>query len=166
MSRSHSSRRRFLAVVVALAFLARIADPAFGQSPVKMKKFTGSIDVTAEGAVPFTLEGTASHLGRFTAHGEVVFVPGEEEGTLVGEGVAVFIAANGDQLVAAVRWEVDPESDGLAASGIHFSWRDDVTFSDGTVVASTGRFEHDRPPGLVVIAIIAILIGLLLPAVQ
>jgi len=39
-----------------------------------------------------------------------------------------------------------------------------VEFSDGTIVSSTGRFVEDRPPGLVVIAIIAILIGLLSPA--
>jgi hypothetical protein len=33
-------------------------------------------------------------------------------------------------------------------------------------VSSTGHFLESRPPGLVVLAIIAVLIGLLLPAVQ
>jgi hypothetical protein len=63
-----------------------------------------------------------------------------------------------------VSWEADAEAQGLRTSHIHFSWRDSVKFSDGSVVPSTGRFAKDRPPGLVVIAIIAILIGLLLPA--
>ena len=69
-----------------------------------------------------------------------------------------------DLLVGVVEWDADAEGDGLRTSHIHFSWRDSVQFSDGTVVDSTGRFVKDRPPGLVVIAIIAILIGMLLPA--
>ena len=114
----------------------------------------------------FTLAGTASHLGKFTAYGEVEFVPGEEEGSLEGDGVVVFTAANGDLLVGVVSWDVDASGAEPRTSHIHFSWRDSVEFSDGSIVFSTGRFEHDRPPGLVVIAIIAILIGLLVPAVQ
>jgi hypothetical protein len=135
------------------------------KSPVKLKKFVGAIDVTAGGVTPFTLSGTGSHLGKYTCYGEVEFLPGEEEGSLVGEGVAVFEAANGDLLVGAVSWDVDAGGD-FRTSHIHFSWSDFVELSDGTIVPSTGRFVDDRPPGLVVIAIIAILIGLLLPAVQ
>jgi hypothetical protein len=153
-------------MIVVLAFAARAAVPAFSQSPVKMKNFTGDIDFSSDGPSSFTLEGTASHLGRYTCVGEVEFVPGEEEGSLVGEGVAVFESANGDLLVGAVHWEIADADDEFATSRIHFAWRDSVEFSDGTVVSNTGRFVHDRPPGLVVIAIIAILIGLLLPAVQ
>jgi hypothetical protein len=106
-------------------------------------------------------------LGRFTAYGEVEFVPDDDgDGSLIGDGVVVFKAANGDLLVGVVEWGAGAEGDGLRTSHIHFSWRDSVTLDDGTTVASTGRFAHDRPPGLVVIAIIAILIGLLVPAVQ
>ena len=158
--------RQSVTLVALLTCVQVFAPAAFAKSPVKLKNFQGTIDLATEGTTPFTLEGTASHLGRFTAFGEVQFVPGEEEGALVGEGVVVFKAANGDLLVGVVSWGVDPAVDDLAASHIHFSWRDSVEFSDGTVAFSTGRFVDDRPPGLVVIAIIAILIGLLLPAVQ
>lgn len=135
------------------------------KSPVKMKKFVGAIDVTAGGVTPFTLSGTASHLGKFTAYGEVEFARGPDAGSLAGDGVVVFEAANGDLLVGPLSWDVDAGGD-FRTSHIHFSWSDFVEFSDGTIVPSTGRFVDDRPPGLVVIAIIAILIGLLLPAIQ
>jgi hypothetical protein len=99
----------------------------------------------------------------------VEFVPGEAAGSLEGDGVVVFTAANGDLLVGVVDWDADAaveaDTDTLRTSHIHFSWRDSVEFH-GTVVSSTGRFAKLRPPGLVVIAIIAVLIGLLLPAVQ
>jgi hypothetical protein len=156
----------------SVAFLALLTGslvfpPSAGaESPVKLKKFVGAIDLSAEGPLPFTLSGTASHLGKFTSYGEVQFGPGEEPGSLVGEGVAVFQAANGDLLVGVVSWAVDPANGDFATSRIHFSWRDSVTFSDGTIVSNTGRFVDSRPPGLVVLAIIAVLIGLLLPAVQ
>ncbi|HLX64081.1 MAG TPA: hypothetical protein VKX17_22605, partial [Planctomycetota bacterium] len=68
------------------------------------------------------------------------------------------------QLVGVTTWEAG-END---TAQLHFSWRDFVQFSDGTIVHSTGHFADakNRPAGLVVIAIIAILIGLLMPAVQ
>jgi hypothetical protein len=69
-------------------------------------------------------------------------------------GVAVLAAADGDLIVGVVSCQVDASG----AGQMHFSWRDSVEFSDGTVVSNTGRFQRKRPPG-VVIAIIAILIG-------
>lgn len=156
-----------ITLIVLAAFFTRCVTPVYAdKSPVKLQNWQGSIDFDEDGVSPFTLEGTASHLGKFTAHGEVEFTPGEEEGTLLGEGVVVFTAANGDLLAGVVEWQVGGETNGARGAGLHFSWRDSVQFSDGTVVASTGHFTKDRPPGLVVIAIIAILIGLLLPAVQ
>ena len=129
--------------------------------------FTGSVDFSTDKTSPFTLQGMQEHLGAFTANGEVTFHPGEVAGSLIGDGVAVFENANGDKLVGIVTWNADPEdADGNRASHIQFSWRDSVQFMDGRVVASDGQFAdaENRPPGLVVIAIIAILIGMLLPA--
>ena len=164
----HIVGRRKVVLVVTLVLSLLIQPSASAQSAVKLQKWSGTIDVDApEGQpVPFTLAGQASHLGKFSAYGEVDFMPGEEEGSLIGMGVVVFTAANGDLLVGDVTWDVGPEDDGLSTSALHFAWRDSVEFSDGTVVKNTGRFVDSRPPGLVVIAIIAILIGLLLPAVQ
>jgi len=164
------SRRKFLTTIGvaagAVAMGGGSPNAAFAESPIELKNWQGTIDFSTERISPFTLGGTASHLGQFTAYGEVRFVPGMEEGSLVGNGVVVFTAANGDLLVGVVTWDADAEVGAQRGSGIHFSWRDSVQFSNGTVVSSTGRFAQSRPPGLVVIAIIAILIGLLLPAVH
>jgi hypothetical protein len=155
-----------IALVIVLAFFQVLPPVAFAKSPVKMKDFTGTIDLESDAPNPFTLEGTASHLGQFTARGEVTFVPGAEEGTLVGGGVVVFTAANGDRLVGNVAWNVESASGDFRTSSIHFSWADSVEFGNGTIAENTGRFVEDRPPGLVLIAIIAVVIGLLRPAVQ
>jgi hypothetical protein len=167
MKRFISGWKKFT-LVALLTFFQVIPLGAFAKSPVKLKDFAGEIDFAdaLEGPAPFTLTGTASHLGRYECYGEVEFFPADNDSSLLGDGVAVFEAANGDLLVGVVTWEVDAEEDKLRTSHIHFSWRDSVQFSDGTIVDSTGRFENDRPPGLVVIAIIAILIGLLVPAIQ
>jgi hypothetical protein len=165
MQRFLSSSWQNVTLVVLLTCFQVFPPAAFAKSPVKLKNFVGAIDFSTERTSLFVLEGTASHLGRYTAHGEVDFSPGAEAGTLVGDGVVVFEAANGDLLVGVATWEVDAEVNGERASHIHFSWRDSIEFSDGTSAVSTGRFVEERPPGLVVIAIIAVLIGLLYPAV-
>lgn len=164
MKRFQAFRWKNVALAVLLSFAVAV-NPVLAKSPVKLKKWSGAIDFNADGISTFTLSGKASHLGKFTAYGEVLFEPGQD-GTLIGRGVVVFEAANGDLLVGNVTWEAQAEDGGLRTSHIHFSWTDFVTFADGTMVENTGRFVDDRPPGLVVIAIIAILIGLLVPAVQ
>src|SRR5262249_47823741 len=116
MKRFMSRCRQSVTLIALLAFFQALPAAAFAKSPVKLKNFQGTIDLSTEGTTPFTLEGTASHLGRFTAFGEVEFVPGEEEGTLVGEGAVVFQAADGDRLVGVVSWEFDPTVDDLATS--------------------------------------------------
>ncbi len=165
-SLSKFPRRKFLTTIGVAAAGVAMGGDASAQSPVKLQNWEGAIDFSTVGISPFTLDGTASHLGRFTAYGEVEFFPGDKVGSLVGDGLVAFTAANGDRLVGVVSWHADAESNYLRTSHIHFSWRDFVVFSDETTVSSTGRFANTRPPGLVVIAIIAILIGMLLPAVQ
>ena len=164
MKRFMNLVRRWGTLMAVLVLSQAFPATAFARSPVKLQKFAGAIDLTAEGFMPFVLNGEASHLGKFTSYGQVEFIPGQEPGSLVGEGVVVFQAANGDLLVGVLTWEVAAGSGDFRTSRVHVSWRDSVTFSDGTVVSNTGRFVDDRPPGLVVIAIIAVLIGLLLPA--
>jgi hypothetical protein len=153
-------------LALLLTILASFPPAVLAESAVKLHNWQGAIDLSSTPITPFTLEGTASHLGEFSCHGEVVFLLGEVEGSLVGQGIAVFEAANGDLLVGALTWEVDPAAGDFSMSRIHFSWRDFVELNDGTIVRSTGRFLQDRPPGLVVISIIGILVGLLLPAVN
>jgi hypothetical protein len=156
-----------LGLAVLLSFLLALPQEALAaKSAVKLQKWSGTIDFADDGPSPFSLSGEASHLGNFTAEGEVTFGPVGNDGSMLGEGPVVFTAANGDLLVGTVTWSVDTRGGKEHTTSLSFHWADSVTFDDGEEVASTGRFVDDRPPGLVVIAIIAILIGLLLPAVQ
>jgi hypothetical protein len=142
-----------VATVVVLMFLGVCAVPAPAWAEGKPRG-EAEILLAPEGPSPFMLSGTAPHFGRFACYGEIEFQPGVAEGSLDGVGVAVLAAADGDLIVGVVSCQLDVNGVGQ----IHFSWRDSVEFSDGTVVSNTGRFQRKRPPG-VVIAIIAILIG-------
>ena len=106
------------------------------------------------GPATFTMSGTERHFGRYSAFGEM--------NVRAGQGVIVLTAANGDQIVGVV----DAAAESNERGHFHLSWRDSVAFNDGTEYVNTGRFAKHRPAGLVVIAIIAILIGMLLPAIQ
>jgi len=149
-------------IVALLTFFGVCPSAAFAESAIKLQG-EGAIDISTPGVHSFVLSGTASHLGRYTCHGEITLQRGAA-GSLDGEGVAVFEAANGDLLVGVVSYHTGADGTGT----MRFSWRDFVQFSDGAIVSNTGRFVTSRPPGafvpiqtqlLVVIAIIAILIG-------
>jgi len=145
--------RHFVRLIVLGACVALVTRPGLAaKSAVKMTTLTGSVELSAEGPTPFSLAGIASHLGKFTAVGEIEFFPGDDEGSLAGEGVVVFKAANGDLLVGNVTWNVGPADGDDRGSHLHFGWADSVKFDNGEVVASTGRFTDNRPPGLVVVA--------------
>src|SRR5687767_8651483 len=80
--------RKMVTIAVLVMFLARMGTPVFAaKSAVKLNKWAGAINFSEEGPWAFTLHGTASHLGLFTAEGEVTLAPGEEEGSFVGSGV-------------------------------------------------------------------------------
>jgi hypothetical protein len=138
---------KFASVVLALLALAAVppcvaADQPLGEINVKSHSLTFGLD----GFAVFRLTGTAEGLGNCACYGEIAFAPGEEEGTLDGVGVVAFRAANGDVLVGVIAAQL--------TVGVRFSaeilWRDAVTFSDGTTVASSGRFADHRPAGAAV----------------
>jgi len=135
------------------AILGLTSRRAFADNPKSTAEFSKIGEPDLYG---FTMSGTDRHFGRYSAFGEM--------DVSEGLGVAVLTAADGDQIVGVV--EAGAEEIERTHGHFHFSWRDSVTFDDGTVHVNTGRFAKHRPEGLVVIAIIAILIGLLLPAVQ
>lgn len=138
-------------LVATLALMACAAFPplAIAESAVEIQG-TGTLAMGDSGAGELRLSGTASHLGKFSCFAELVFQPGDEEGSLDGAGVVAFTAANGDMLVGVIAWHIDTDGTGQAS----FHWRDAVTFGDGTTAASTGRFAERRPPGAQVTSII------------
>lgn len=137
--------------VLALSLIATITiNDARAQSPVKLNNYNATIDILENGDSVFELAGVASHLGSFNAYGEASFIPGPVAGSMLGEGVVVLEAANGDRLVGLASWLLGPAGeDSTLDTTFHFSWRDSVTFEDGSVVSNTGRFVNSRPPGII-----------------
>src|SRR5262245_47163022 len=115
---------KLLALFALLTLLGTVPRTAVAESPVKLSKLEGAVDLTAEAPFPFVLIGNASHLGEFTAYGEVEFVPGDEEGSLVGSGPVVMQAASGDLIVGIVTWHLSAPVDGAVTMSMRFSWRD------------------------------------------
>lgn len=152
--------------VVVLLTLALPTAQVSAQELVELKIFQGQIDLTVPGAKPFFLKGDAPGIGPFRALGEVVFRRAGRGGGFLGQGSAVFVDGQGNRLVGLVTWEMEGRGGAFRTNRIEFHWRDSVRFHNGVVASTTGKFIESRPPGLVVIAIIAILIGLLVPAVQ
>jgi hypothetical protein len=130
-------------VLAILALTACLPFAAADQPLSKLKVKSATLTFSDGGFAVLRLTGTAEALGNCAAYGELDFVPGEDEDTLDGMGVIAFTAANGDVLVGVIEAQID--EDNVIRWVIH--WRDDVTFSDGTTVASTGRFVDHRPPG-------------------
>jgi hypothetical protein len=150
--------RSALLLFVLCLVVAAFAVAALGQSPVKINA-VASMTPQPGGPHALYLAGEASHLGNFECVGEITLVPGDREGELMGVGVAALTAANGDVLVGVVTNHTvagdcgcsggNGDSHTDSQSEMHFSWRDSVQFSDGTIARSTGRFERLRPPGAV-----------------
>ena len=138
-----------LALLVLLALCQLFPTVAMGRSAVKIPRGAGQVDLSGGlGSIaPFVLEGDASHIGEFTAYGEVLLEEGDEPGSIRGEGIVVFTAANGDLLVGDITWELNSNDQ---RGTIHTKWRDSVQFSDTTVLHNTGRFVKERPAGFII----------------
>jgi len=150
---SNISRRKLFAVGgVAVAGLATSRLAAEEREKDASTEFTKIADPDI---YFYTMEGTAKHVGNYTAFGELK--------ASTGLGTVVLTAADGSQIVGDVKAVADQDERNLG--GFRFHWQDSVVVGGETYV-NTGRFAKKLPPGLVVIAIIAILIGMLLPAVQ
>ena len=131
-----------LLTVVLLALTAVSLSAPAGQPLGKVN--LESFDFTpADGFAVLRLTGTAEGLGKCIAYAELDVVYGEAH-TYDGTGVVAFTSANGDMLVGVITAQRD--SEGATSAEVH--WRDRVTLHDGTTVASTGRFENQRPAGL------------------
>ena len=131
-------------VLAILALIACLPFTAADQPLSKMNVESATLTFSDGGFAVLRSTGTAEELGKCAAYGELVFVPGEDEDTVDGMGVIAFVAANGDVLVGVIESQIDEDT-----LVIHWviHWRDAVTFSDGSTVASTGRFVDHRPPG-------------------
>lgn len=141
MTRRRNPGPRSFAAFASLLVVTTAAAPA-GKPPLRLEG-KGSILFSVNAPARFVMSGVATQLGRYNTIGELEFVPGPTAGSLVGSGVVVFVADNGDQLVGVITWKTG--KNGLGQMG--FSWRDSVQFSDGTVVSNTGRFVKNRPAG-------------------
>jgi hypothetical protein len=136
-------------IAIAITFAFAAVPPTASADPLIKLKCQGTLTSDGGSAV-LRVEGTATELGQFACYGEIVFAPGLEPGSLDGDGVVAFAAANSDVLVGVIAWHINADGTGQAA----FHWRDTVTFGDGTTAASTGRFADRRPPGAQVTSII------------
>jgi hypothetical protein len=134
-----------VALVALIDFLPR----AEADQPILTIRAQGTFTIDDDGFAVAQLQGTAPGMGKFVSYGELVFVSGEQEGSLDGEGIMAFTAANGDIIAAFVEWQI--AADGTNTVLVH--WRDAVTFSDSTTVSTTGRFVDRRPPGPIYIKI-------------
>jgi len=171
--------RRGVFAVALLFFMLPCASAVCAKAPVAgpASTFTGngSVSISDDGIANLLMVGSAPGIGDYLCFAEFELTP-NADGTLTGEGVAVFLASHGDRLVGVASCTLDAGT----LDHIAFSWRDSVEFLDGWQVSTSGRFIDNRPPGAesamtqkpaptpppppnsphpVIIAIIAILIG-------
>src|SRR5262245_15204299 len=112
---------KLLLGMATLAALLAFASVAHAEVKLKIRgEWVFANEPDDLGVVWFVGQGNASHLGKWTCYGEVVFAEGDSPGSLAGEGVVVFRAANGELLVGLVEIEIAP--DGSSVFGLH--WQD------------------------------------------
>ena len=169
--------RRAIVLFALLIFSLPCASVVRAKTPAPVSTFKGNglVSMYNDGVADLVMQGSAPGIGDYLCFAELELTP-DADGTLTGEGVAVFFASHGDRLVGVVNCTLDAGT----LDHITFSWRDSVEFLDGLQVSTSGRFVNNRPAGAdspmtqqtvstpppppksthpVIIAIIAILIG-------
>ncbi len=129
-------------------FFSALSTEVAARRPPPRPKHSGRIvfiDDNREQAI-YKFEGFEEQVGRFTARGELDFVPGDEEGSLEGTGV-VIVTSGCDRLVGVATVHLDANGE----SSFRLSWRDSITLRNGRTLYNTGRFREQRPTGLIVI---------------
>jgi hypothetical protein len=155
MNDNQVSRRKALVGAGALGVMGLVGETVHAAALDKGANSVADFCLPHKGPPTFELRGKVKVFGRYTCFGEVVDL---ETGVALG----VLTDEDGDRIVGDVMLAVGDPNKGH----FHFRWRDSVRLSNCQTYVNTGKFAGQRPPGLVVIAIIAILIGLPLPAVQ
>ena len=156
--------QRVMASVAFLLSLSLVLPPQLcAQSPPSIRNFNGEFDLSTTPA-NFRFEGVAPKIGRFTGMGEIVFRPDALPGTQVGAGPVVLRAVNGDLLVGNMTCKMNIDELSRGNMTYQFHWSDSVTFHDGAMVKTTGRFVNHRPPGFggdstILLILAVILIG-------
>jgi hypothetical protein len=154
MKENHMTRRKMLAAAGVLGCLGLGSATKRAAATDNGANSEADFFLPHNGPLKFELRGKEKEFGRYTCFGDVVNAEN-------GDALGVLTDEDGDQIVGAVKLTAAEHK-----GHFHFRWQDSVTLSDGQVYVNTGKFAGRRPPGLVVIAIIAILIGMLFPAIQ
>jgi hypothetical protein len=116
------TRFRFLVSIVC-AVIALLAVPAHAAAT---RPYLASGSAQFISPTEFVGQGQATHLGRYSEAGTVVFSPTDNPAVLHVDGAIVYTAANGDELHAIVSGELNGQTGVVEAT---------VTY-----VGGTGRF--------------------------
>jgi hypothetical protein len=114
-----------LGLALAALALVELIAPVFAVSRPHTVRATGRF-INGNNPRDFTAEGTATHWGKFTNAGKVLFTEIKGSPLVKTSGSSVYIAANGDKINAVFTGTLDPKT-GVGTGTVNW-------------VGGTGRF--------------------------